>query len=315
MDTGKGSIVVEDRRRTIRLPLNTTARSPVPLRARARASLLRPVLLAEHNRISRRLLGRMLTRLGLEVVSARSVDAAIQAFRQRPGDFSFVVLNLKSPLEGGIEWLRAWTAETGTRAVPIVVLGTDPSPLAREACIKAGARVYLTEALGDDRLSAVVRSLVMIPRVRRVPEEPKADSVGSAESPPEEVGLLDDKTFRSLLELSPDPGFIEELMADFRRDGSGYFARMQTALKRRDAQEWHEALHALKGSALGLGAKGLSQLCARHEDLSREALRAGQGYSEYAYILEMFNRTVHAMQCMVREGGAVPDRSPVTAGA
>ncbi|WP_175628196.1 response regulator [Thioalkalivibrio denitrificans] len=317
MDTGKGSIVFEDRRRAIRLPPGTTARSRMPMRARARTPQRHRVLLAEHNRISCRLLGRMLTRLGLEVVSLASVDEALQVFRQRPGDFSLVVLNLKSPLEGGIEWLRTWAAESDAQAVPVIALGTDPTPLAREVCIRAGARAYLTEALGDDRLSAVVRSLLTIPRARPVQEAPKAVPEAPAASPPavpEAVGLLDEKTFRSLLELSPDPGFIEELMADFRRDGSGYFARMQTALKRRDALEWHEALHALKGSAMGLGARGLSQLCARHEDLSREALRAGQGYSEYAYILEMFNRTVQAMQSMAQEGGALPDLNSVTAG-
>ena len=317
MDTGKGSIVFEDCRRAVRLPPDTTARSRMPMRARARVTQRHRVLLAEHNRISCRLLARMLTRLGLEVVSATSVDEALRVFRQRSGYFSLVVLDLKSPLEGGIDWLRTWAAETGSQAAPVIALGTDPAPLARAACIKAGARAYLTEALGDDRLAAVVRSLVTIPHAPPVPEEPKAEPVASAASPPvacEAVGLLDEKTFRSLLELSPDPGFIEELMADFRRDGSGYFARLQTALKRRDAHEWHEALHALKGSAMGLGAKGLSQLCARHEDLSREALRGGQGYSEYAYILEMFNRTLQAMQCMAQEGGEMPDMDSVTVG-
>jgi two-component system, sensor histidine kinase RpfC len=272
------------------------------------------VLLAEHNRISRRLLSRMLARLGLQVCLADSVEEARQVFCRRPGEFVLVILDLKAPLDGGVEWLRQWPADAESRRVPVIALGIDPGVSARDACIEAGARIYLTEALRDERLGNAVRQLVDV----AAREEPIPATAPAAPPEPEvqdDATLLNVEAFRSLLDLSTDPGFIQELMDDFRRDGSGYFARMQHALKKRDALEWHEALHALKGSAMGLGAKCLAQLCARHEDLSREALRAGEGYSEYAFILEVFNRTVRAMQVMAGERSATDEQAAWQVGA
>jgi CheY-like chemotaxis protein len=253
------------------------------------------VLLAEHNRISQRLFVRMLARLGYEVCLAGDCEEALQIYQRRAAEFSLVILDLKTPFDGGIDLLRRWPRDVNVRHVPVIALGDDPAVSAREACLAAGADLYLAEALRNDRLSHAVRSLSALPGGAGM------SAPGGAATGPVLAGPLDEKTFRSLLDLSPEPSFIQELMDDFRREGTGHFACLQEALKERDVAEWREALYGLRGSAVGLGAAMLAQLCDQLQVFSEDAIRAGEGYSEYAYLLEVFNRTADAMQDMILE--------------
>jgi two-component system, sensor histidine kinase RpfC len=261
------------------------------------------VLLAEHNRISQRLFVRMLARLGYEVCLADDCEEALRIYQHRAAEFSLVILDLKAPFDGGIDLLRRWPRDANVRHIPVIALGNDPAVRAQEACLDAGADLYLAEALRDERLCHAVMSLAA------PPGGTGASGRGGAAGPVL-AGPLDEKTFRSLLDLSPEPAFIQELMADFHREGTGHFTRLQEALRERDVTGWREALHGLRGSAVGLGAAWLAQLCDRLEAFSEEAIRAGEGYSEYAYLLEVFNSTADAMQGMILERFqlAEPDR-------
>ncbi|WP_018231378.1 response regulator [Thioalkalivibrio thiocyanodenitrificans] len=253
------------------------------------------VLLAEPNRISQRLFVRMLARLGYEVCLADDCEEALRIYQHRAAEFSLVILDLKAPFDGGIDLLRRWPRDANARHVPLIALGDDPAARAREACLDAGADLYLAEALRDERLTHAVMSLAGLPGGAG------ASVRDGAAAGPVLAGPLDEKIFRSLLDLSPEPSFIRELMDDFHREGTGHFTRLQEALRERDVTGWREALHGLRGSAVGLGAALLAQLCGRLEAFSEDAIRAGEGYSEYAYLLEVFNSTADAMQAMILE--------------
>jgi CheY-like chemotaxis protein/HPt (histidine-containing phosphotransfer) domain-containing protein len=296
MDTGKGSIADTGHRRTTLTPLRlATSHGGPPVRGVASPPCAPMVLLAEHNRISQRLLRRVLLGLGYQVHIANSVGEALQVYERNPEIFNLVVLDLKAPLDGGVDFLHRWPVTVRGTCAPVIALGNDPSERARRDCLAAGASAYLVEALRDDRLRRTVKAL----EAKAREQAGKARGTSPVQDPSNPPPVLDERAFRALLDMSPDPTFIRELVADFRDDAKVYFSRMQAALSRRDAHDWHEAIHALKGSAMSVGAMPLAKLCAQHENLSLEALRAGRGFSEYALILEVFHRSVDAMQEMM----------------
>lgn len=287
METGNRSVVVTTPRRAVSLLRTSRAKRPPPLHEGSRRTGER-ILLIEHNRICRRLLERIVTRLGYTVHAAGSVEEAWQEFRRTGGAFVLVLLTLDSSRERGLELLGRWFADHRARRVPVIVLGNDPSTVTSRACLRAGACCYLVEALCDGRLSDTVCALAGAgahgnnggPLSRTLPEAT--------------AGLLDAGTFRSLMELSPDPGFIQALLGDFRREGCASLGRMRGALRQGDAARWRDAVHGLKGSAAGLGAKALVRLCVRLEALPGETLRHS-GHPAYAAVLDLFRRTLEAM--------------------
>jgi CheY-like chemotaxis protein len=76
------------------------------------------VLVVDDEPMVRRAAGRLLRRLGFEVVEAPGGAEAIALFRQRPGQFRAVVLDLTMPDLDGVETLRALRGlEPGARVV------------------------------------------------------------------------------------------------------------------------------------------------------------------------------------------------------
>ncbi|MFN2349233.1 MAG: response regulator [Thioalkalivibrio sp.] len=231
------------------------------------------VLVAEHNRISQRLLGRLLERLEYLPCVVPSLDQALDMLSRKPGDFVMAILDLKSPQEGGLDLLRAWNTRAQTKRPPLIVLGNDARAVTREACREAGADFYLTEALRDAQL---LRAVAFVEAMQRCHES----GVSSAErAEPEDCALLDARTMQKLLELGGETSFLAEVFEDFSADVREHCSGLECALGKRDYRGWRSALHALKGAALGAGAIAVSELCREGERfdeavMSRAALRS-----------------------------------------
>jgi len=283
-------------RRPVVSPPDRTPSRKTPLRAVPAQS--RPVVLvAEHNRISQRLLVRLLERLEYLPCVVPSLDQALDMLSRKPGDFVMAILDLKSPQEGGLDLLRAWNARAQTKRLPLIVLGNDARAVTREACREAGADFYLTEALRDDLL---LRAVVFVGATHRCLEA----GVSSAErAEPEDCTLLDVRTMQKLLELGGETSFLAEVFEDFSADVREHCSGLECALGKRDYQGWRSGLHALKGAALSAGAIAVSELCREGECfdeavMSREALR-----SHLELIRKTCVRSQHALSAWLNRLG------------
>jgi two-component system sensor histidine kinase RpfC len=71
-----------------------------------------------------------------------------------------------------------------------------------------------------------------------------------------------------LLELSKlgDSDFLQGLISNFQSDGKTHIERIKAAIED-DYLEYREALHALKGSSIELGANMLADICQQGEQL------------------------------------------------
>ncbi len=68
-----------------------------------------------------------------------------------------------------------------------------------------------------------------------------------------------------------DPSTLAELCREYVAEARLTIGKLRKALAQGDAAEFRERAHYLKGSSLMIGAKALSQCCARLEQMGRES--------------------------------------------
>jgi len=129
------------------------AAPPSPTGALAPLAAPAPVLVAEDHPVNRRLLGRMLARLGLEVVFAEDGVVAVELFRKRR--FALVLMDCQMPRldgYGATAAIRRLEAEAQRPPTPILALTAHAMPGERERCLAAGMDDYLTKPLTIETL-------------------------------------------------------------------------------------------------------------------------------------------------------------------
>jgi len=81
-----------------------------------------------------------------------------------------------------------------------------------------------------------------------------------------ETEPLDPGVFGSLVELGADtPGFLAEIVEEFRLSTGRHVAAMRDAVREGDAEALRFAAHSLRGSSGTIGARGMAMLAASLE--------------------------------------------------
>lgn len=82
------------------------------------------------------------------------------AFADRPtGNPAVVLLDLKMPRLGGLDFLRDLRRESGFAGVPVVVLTSSKEPRDVEECYRTGVNAYVVKPVAFDRLVRAVATL------------------------------------------------------------------------------------------------------------------------------------------------------------
>lgn len=163
------SVVGEGSTFTLRLPLD---RNPAPSRESAlplsNRELARPpaadsphILIAEDDKISSRLVLKILNDLGYRADLASNGAEALEAFA--PGKYALILMDMQMPIMDGIavtEKMREIEAKSGARNVPILALTANVMPGDRERCMAAGMDGYLSKPIQKDELAAKVASTI-----------------------------------------------------------------------------------------------------------------------------------------------------------
>jgi len=103
--------------------------------------------------------------------------------------------------------------------------------------------------------------------------------VVQAIAPPQsaQAPLLNTGTLRDLEQMSQDSQFVPHLVQLFSEDSSQLLARIEETLAHHRREEFKAHIHALKGSALNLGAERLVAHCTRIGALHYRELSASAG--------------------------------------
>jgi PAS domain S-box-containing protein len=163
------SIVGEGSTFTLRLPIERNpARSHETALPLSEREIARPVaedsphiLIAEDDKISSRLMLKILNDLGYRADLALNGAEALEAFA--PGKYALILMDMQMPIFDGIavtEKIREVEAQAGARNVPILALTANVMPGDRERCMAAGMDGYLSKPIQKDELAAKVASII-----------------------------------------------------------------------------------------------------------------------------------------------------------
>ncbi|HEY2346336.1 MAG TPA: ATP-binding protein [Xanthomonadaceae bacterium] len=232
------------------------------VRHRARVRSLR-LLVADDLPSNRTVLRRLLERAGHEVVFACNGEEALDALAS--SDLDAAILDLHMPDISGLDVMKqARVMQAGSqRRTPMVVLSADVTVETMREVEANGAYAFLSKPVVIERL------LDTLARI--------ADSDGKQEAQPEthvddapQGGVLQD-----LIEMNIGVEAVRGLLEQCLKDATRCLSRFEHAAVARDWEEVREALHALKGVAVNLGAAALAERCAVLMRESGSALATG----------------------------------------
>ena len=213
------------------------------------------VLLAEDNAVNQKVALSFLDRLGYRADVAASGLEALEAVRREAYDV--VLMDVQMPEMDGLEATRRIRALLPAEQGPwIVALTASAMTGDAERCTAAGMNDYLSKPVRIEELGAALRRAP-----RSVPREERA----AAGLPVLLPGPLE--TLRGL-ERPGEDGFVDSLLAIFRRDTPQRIEEMERAAAAGDAETFRRAAHSLKSSAASLGGSRVEQRAARAETLA-----------------------------------------------
>ncbi len=228
------------------------------------------VLIVEDNPVNRKILQKILEREGHQCsLSADGEEALELIARQR---FDAIVLDMNMPRMQGVEVAKFCRVMGGrAAATPIIMFSANVSQEARDESLAAGANAFIPKPIDIpqfmETLDRLVQQQAGRPRLYQRRSPPDIKSADHAADP-----VLDPEKLGNLEVMSPDPNFLDELIVDFIREGKQLLASLARALGQHDWPRVGTVLHALRGSALSIGATAMKTMCTRVEKMPRNEM-------------------------------------------
>lgn len=129
-----------------------------PLSARQQGRFSGKVLVVDDNDINRKLLAKMLSKRGLEILYAENGRDAVAAVTQGPSP-DLVLMDCQMPIMDGLEataHIRRWEEEHRRRRLPIVALTAAAFEEDRNRCLAAGMDEFISKPVYLDRLYEIL---------------------------------------------------------------------------------------------------------------------------------------------------------------
>ena len=209
------------------------------------------ILVAEDNAVNQRVIVGILERAGHRV---RVVDDGEQALDVLENErFDVVIMDLNMPELGGLDAARAYRfMDPEAVQVPIIMLSADVTPEAIKECEDAGIDAFLPKPIEARRLLDTIASLIA--------KRATAQAV-SGDGAEESQAVINSAALAELALISTDNTFMPELLNGFIQDGEALLRQMEAAVAAEQYETLRDLVHALKGSAVTLGAEQLCRTC------------------------------------------------------
>ena len=227
------------------------------------------VLVAEDNLPNKRLIERLLARLGVDAeIVGNGVDAVAAAQGKA---FDLILMDCHMPELDGFDATREIRA--GGSSIPIIALTADAMSGDREVCIEAGMDDYLAKPIVTAELIRTLRRWLPDRTAVATTGEPEPRAIRLARSGKE----LDTARIAELCALDPDgsAGFLAHMIADYETTLNETVPAIRAAVESGDALGLEEAAHKLKGTAAQLGARRVNDAAVRLLVLCRSGSLAG----------------------------------------
>jgi two-component system, sensor histidine kinase RpfC len=214
------------------------------------------ILVADDDQINRRVIAKQLENSGHKVELVQDGEQALDALEQ--GNYDLVILDSHMPNMDGLEATRLIRVmQAGRASVPIIMFSADATPGAIQEATDAGVDVFLPKPVEASKLYATIEQLAE----KRSRPAKVVQAIATPQLPHEP--LLNVGTLRDLEQMSQDPQFVQQLVQLFGEDSLQLLVKIETALAQHHHEEVKSFVHALKGSALNVGAQRLFTHCSK----------------------------------------------------
>jgi two-component system chemotaxis response regulator CheY len=112
------------------------------------------VLSVDDSSTIRRIVGRVVATLGMEMIEAGNGREAMAALEREGGDVALVVLDVNMPEMDGAETLAAIKKDPRFQSIPVMMLTTESERTRILEFIQGGASNYLVKPFTPDDLAA-----------------------------------------------------------------------------------------------------------------------------------------------------------------
>lgn len=258
--------------------VNKTASAPVPdpntlgaINLKQRADLeCYHVLIAEDNPTNRKVLQKILERAGHRCTMAKDGEEALDLIEKK--EFDAIVLDMNMPIMTGLEVARAYCImRSRPLRAPIIMFSANVTLEAKQESLEAGADDFLPKPIQIEHFLQTLDRLVtqsktsgpVQPSLTSMPKKKRLKLIRADEP------NLNAETLQDLEKISRDPLFLDELIVEFIEENRKAIPRFEKALLALRYEEIKDILHALKGSALSIGAITLMMACKRIEKMSQ----------------------------------------------
>jgi two-component system, sensor histidine kinase RpfC len=211
------------------------------------------VLVAEDDATNQRVLQTILERAGHGVRLVSNGEEALDVLENER--FDVIIMDLNMPELGGLDAVRTYRfVDPEGSDVPVIMLSADVTPETIKDCRDAGIDAFLPKPVEARKLLDEIASLLG-----------KRDSPAAAVSARQETGeasVLNLKTLADLEMIGSGNRFMTDLVNGFIQDGEVLLTQMQASLETGNYEDFRDLVHAMKGSAITLGAERLCRTCA-----------------------------------------------------
>jgi two-component system, sensor histidine kinase RpfC len=210
------------------------------------------ILVAEDNLVNQRVTVSILERAGHTV---RVVSDGEQALDELENErFDVIIMDLNMPQLGGLDAARAYRfMDPESMHVPIIMLSADVTAETMKECEDAGIDAFLPKPIEARRLLDTIASLVA--KRAKAPAVAKEGTEGT-------LAVINPGALAELELISSGASFMQELVNGFIQDGEALIRQMEAAVAAQQYEALRDLVHAMKGSAVTLGAEQLCSTCA-----------------------------------------------------
>jgi len=279
----------------IRLPVAEVA-APQPVQAVAKAGakvqrlLGMRLLLVEDNKINQMVAQRLLSQEGADITLAENGALGVQAVADMQPAYDAVLMDLQMPVMDGFEATRAIRQSLGQTRLPIIAMTANAMASDREACLAAGMNDHVGKPFELDSLVAKLHKHTgFVPAAGdAVPvATPVAPAAAAAlDHPPGDLDMAG-----ALERVGGDEEMFSTVLQAFAKEMVQVPAQVQAQLAAGDLVQAARALHTLKGLAATVGARHLSAVAARLEQMAKKGAPA----AEHDAMLDTLRQAIEAL--------------------
>ncbi len=268
------------------------------------------ILVAEDNSVNQQVIQGILRHAGHNVQLVARGDEVLDILETDASSVDMLILDMNMPEMNGLEVVKTIRFMDTRRNLPVIMLTADATPEARQASADAGTNAFLTKPVNArallDRIASLSRDIVKQNTVSASNTTYIASHLDRRRSAQEIRGSqwYEESAIRELSALG-DYDFLHSLIRNFQRDGIQHVARINEAAEN-DYPVLREALHALKGSSIELGARTLSDICEQAENLKPYDIGSDASKKMAAEVQRVFLKTSAALSNALKQDIAQP---------